>query len=312
MSHSVLIADVGGTSARLALVGTDGIPTDIRICRNDDFASLEALVEADLAARGTAPSGAVLAVAGPADSDFVKLTNRAWSFSQAAMRRRFGWKSLTILNDYGALAHAAPALAAGDLVAVGGGRADAKAPIVVCGPGTGFGVGALIRSPRTPVAVTGEGGLCRLGASTAEEARLIAHLVRDLGPVAVEHALSGAGLARIHTILTGETLTPEAVIVQAKRGDTATLETCHVFLRLFGRIAGDLALIFDARGGVFLAGGVSAALAPLIAASPFREAFEEHPPHTARLAATPVQAIIHPTPGLVGAGQVAARMARKL
>lgn len=312
MTRSVLIADIGGTSSRLAVVGTDGVPRDVQIHRNDDFAGFGELITADLAARGQKVDAAVLAIAGPVEDDHVKLTNRDWALSKRAMREDFGWADFAVINDFEALAYAVPALEREDLQAVGTGHAASGAPCLVCGPGTGFGTAGLITVAGTPVVVKGEGGHCRLGATNAEEARLIAHLVRALGPVAVEHALSGSGLARIHTVFTGERLAPEAVIKAAVAGEEEALETCNLFLRLFGRIAGDLALLFDARGGVFLAGGVALGLAPLFNASPFREAFEEHPPFDPRLAATPVNLITHPTPGLIGTGQVASRIAKAL
>lgn len=316
MPHLILIADIGGTSSRLALVGRDGVPSDIRIHRNDDFAGFEALFEADLAARGpevmAAVGGGALAVAGPVDGDRVKLTNRDWAFSKRVLRRHFGWQQLAALNDFEALAYGVPALTSADLITVGHGKAVPKGPILVCGPGTGFGVAGLLTIGRRHHAVTGEGGRARLGAVNSEEARLLAHLVRELGTPVVEHALSGSGLARIHYIFTGEKLTPEAVIAAARRREEDALETCAIFLRLFGRIAGDLALTINARGGVYLAGGVSAALAPFFAASQFREFFEDHPPHEGRLASIPVHVVTHPTPGLIGCAQFGARLAASL
>lgn len=317
MPHLILIADIGGTSSRLALVNADGVPTQVQIHRNDSFSGFEAMIEADLAMRDPATvgmiGGAVLAVAGPADGEFVELTNRNWSFTKRGLRKHFGWQKLTIANDFEALAYGVPALGPQDLVAVGHAEPDLSAPMVVCGPGTGFGSAGLLRLGRGHHrAITGEGGRCRLGAANAEEARLLAHLVGELGPVVVEHALSGSGLSRIHRIFTDADLPPEDVIAAAHRGDDGALASIGIFLRLFGRIAGDLALIFDARGGVFLAGGVSTALAPFFEASPFREAFEEHPPFQSRLAATPVNVIAHPTPGLVGCGQIGGRMAKSL
>ena len=316
MPHLILIADIGGTSSRLALVGTDGVPKDIQIHRNDSFAGFEAMIEADLAQREPAVmravGGAVLAVAGPTDGELVKLTNRDWAFSKRAIKRHFGWQKFAAVNDFEALAYGVPALGPADLVPVGHGQAEPDKPVLVCGPGTGFGSAGLLRIGRQYHALTGEGGRVRLGATNAEEAHILGHMLRELGPVAVEHALSGSGLARIHTILTGQTITPEAVIAAAGERDGDALATCHTFLRQFGRIAGDLALVLGARGGVYLAGGVSAGLAPFFEGSPFREAFEEHPPFEARLVATPVHIITHPTPGLIGCGQLGGRLAKTL
>lgn len=313
MTHNVLVADIGGTSSRLALAGADGVPHEVRIHRNDEFAGFEQLLTHDLAGRGVSVDATALAIAGPTDDDIVKLTNRDWSLSKTAMREKFGWKEFVVVNDFEALAHGVPALTGEDLLAVGGGHAAEGAPMLVCGPGTGFGVAGLVRAGDGElIVVKGEAGHCRLGATNAQEARLLAHLVRALGPVVVEHALSGSGLARIHTVLTGERQPPEAVIASALAHEETAVETCEVFLRLFGRIAGDLALTFDARGGVYLAGGVATGLAPLFATSPFREAFEEHPPFGPRLMATPVHLITHPTPGLLGIAQVAAKISQRL
>ncbi|QIB33272.1 glucokinase [Ancylobacter pratisalsi] len=317
MPHLILIADIGGTSSRLALVSANGVPTHVQIHRNDSFSGFEALIEADLAMRDPATTeaidGAVLAVAGPANGQFIELTNRDWSLTKRNLRRHFGWHKLTVVNDFEALAYGVTALGPDDLAPIGQAHADKSAPMLVCGPGTGFGSAGLLRLGRgLQRAITGEGGRCRLGATTAEEARLLAHLVGELGPVVVEHALSGSGLSRIHRLFAGEDITPEQVIAAAHRDDDGALASIGIFLRLFGRIAGDLALIFDARGGVFLAGGISAALAPFFEASPFREAFQEHPPFEARLAATPVNVILHPTPGLVGCGQLGGRLAKAL
>lgn len=315
MSHLILIADIGGTSSRLALVGVDGVPSDIQIHRNDSFAGFESMIEADLAARDPAAAhavrGAVLAIAGPVDIEEVRLTNRDWAFTRPELSARFGWDRLAVLNDFEALAHGVPALGADDVVTINPGHAAPDAPCLACGPGTGFGTAALVRVPGHATVVKGEGGHVRLGAVNVQEARLLAHLSRAFGgTVSVENVLSGSGLARVHQVFSGDRLESHAVIAAAEAGDEEALESCHIFLRVFGRIAGDLALLFDARGGVFLAGGVSAGLVPLFAGSPFMEAFLEHPPFDERLAATPVSVITHPTPGLLGAGQVGAGLAR--
>jgi len=317
MSHPILIADIGGTSSRLALVGTEGVPTDIQIHSNDSFAGFGAMIEADLSTRDPAAAaavrGAVLAIAGPVDSEQVRLTNRDWAFTRPGLSAHFGWDRLAVVNDFEALAHGVPALGPEDMVIVNPGHAAPEAPQLACGPGTGFGTAALVRTHGQATVVKGEGGHVRLGAVNTQEARLLAHLSRAFGgAVAVENVLSGSGLARVHQVFSGDRLESHAVIAAAQAGDEEALESCHIFLRIFGRIAGDLALLFDARGGVFLAGGVSVGLVPLFAGSPFMDGFLEHPPFDTRLAATPVAVITHPTPGLVGAGQVGASLARAL
>lgn len=311
MTAPVLVVDVGATTSRFAITRADGALDTARSIANEEAESITAVLETALNGSGTVrPAVCVLAVAAPVDGDQVTLTNRSWSFSQRALRRTLKLTKLVVVNDFVAIAQALPQLRTADLVVVGGGRAEPRGTMLVCGPGTGFGAAMLQRARGRPRAFASEAGHMRLGAATADEARIVAHLVREEGPVVIEHVLSGKGLARLHRILTGEEATTETIINEARMARPPARDTVNAFLRLFGRIAGDLALAFDARGGVFMAGGIGRVLAPFYASSPFRAAFEEHPPYQARLAAIPTAAVAHPAPGLVGAALLAQSIRR--
>lgn len=312
MSRPILVADIGGTTTRLAFARSDGSLDALRMIANEEVEDLTSLLVRALDnIGGRRPHVAVLAVAAPVDGDRVTLTNRPWSFSRRGLARTLDLKHIYVVNDFTAVAHALPALQSADLVAVGGGRGDPSGTLLTCGPGTGFGVAALLRTGRKPRALTSEAGHMRLGATTADEARIVAHLMREHGPTVVEHVLSGPGLERLHRFLAGEKLKAEAIVAASRSGRRTARATTDTFLRWFGRIAGDLALAFDARGGVYLAGGLGRALAPLVPSSPFRAAFEEHPPYESRLAAIPAFVVVHPAPGLVGAAELGRSIARR-
>ncbi len=309
MALTVLLADIGGTSTRIARAGADGRPFDLRVEANDGYDTLEDLFAAYFEATGgSRPELGVFAVAGPVDGESMRMTNRGWSFTRADLARTLGLQDLKVLNDFVALAYGVPTLTRSDLIQVGVGKADPAAPILVCGPGTGLGTALLVPQGDGFEVLPSEGGHVRFGAVTADEARVLAHLVRDIGPVSVERVLSGSGLARLHQILSGETLTSQVIIRSALQGQRAERDTCNVFLRILGRILGDFTLLFDARGGVFIPGGVAAALAPLFADSPFREAFEDHPPYHHRLAGIPTHVVVHPTPGLAGTAAIGRKL----
>ncbi len=316
----LLLADIGGTTTRLARAGRDGVPVDVRLESNDSHASLEDLLRSCLdTGAQTRPRVAVLAVACPVEGEELRLSNRAWRFSPAQLITALELDALEVVNDFVALAHGVPCLGRADLMPVGvwrGGAATClSGPALVCGPGTGLGAALILPdAPRMGEAAVGisvlpsEAGHMRFGAVTTDEARLLAHLVRDLGAVAVEHVLSGPGLERMHYILSGERLSSHTLIKAATDGRRTERETCDLFLRVLGRVLGDLTLAFEARGGVYIGGGIGRALAPLMADSPLRTAFEDHPPFAERLARVPVHVITHATPGLLGAG----RMGQKL
>lgn len=310
MAPTVLLADIGGTTTRIARAGADGVPFDIRLEANDSYGSLEELLASYLASVcGEAPRWGALAVAGPIDGDDVRLTNRDWRFSVESLARSLNFLRIEVLNDFEAFAHGLPLLTRDDLLEVGTGRATPGAPMLLCGPGTGLGTAFILpREAAGYLVIPSEAGHMRLGAVTTDEARILAHLVRDLGPVSVEHVLSGPGLVRLHRILSGETLSSHAIIKAALDGQRQEKESCNTFLRLLGRVLGDLALALETKGGVFVGGGIGRAMAHLFTDSPFRAAFEEHPPYTDRLSLIPIHVVMHATPGLVGIGEIGRRL----
>ena len=304
MKRSVLVADIGATKTRLAFIRKDGKLGAVRSVMNDEVADLETLLASALAAARPRPRAAVLGIAGWIDGDHVLVTNRGWTFSRRALARKLKLERLVAINDFEALAHGLPALGKQDLITVGAPQEAPRERLLVCGPGGGFGSALLIKHGRFARVLASEAGHMRLGAASADEARVIAHFLRDAGPVIVEHVLSGPGLVRVHEILSGENKRAESIAAAARAGEAAARASAEFFLRLFGRIAGDLALAYNAKA-VFLAGGVTRGLAPLIPNSPFRAAFEEHAPYRERMALIPVKAIVHEEPGLFGAAQLA-------
>ena len=123
MSTLALVADIGGTNARFAL--TDLAAPNVELheaqsLRNADFASVQHAVEHYLQGIGSMPKHAALAVACPVGSDEIRLTNRAWSFSRSELQRSLGLASLDMINDFGAVAWAVPALGSDEVVTLHG------------------------------------------------------------------------------------------------------------------------------------------------------------------------------------------------
>jgi glucokinase len=299
-----LVADVGGTNTRLGIGHPDGTLTDVQAFRNEQVENLRtALGEA--AKLLTAPRQAVLAFAGPVDGDTLRLTNRPWSFSRAELERSLALENLVVVNDFVAMAHAAPTLKESDVVRVSGVGPDETKNILVCGPGTGFGAAALINGGGGRASIATEAGHMVLGPAGPEESEIFARLAVTGRPLAVEDVLSGPGLSAVHRAMTNRDLQSEDIIARADQGDKDCSTTVELFMRVLGRIAGDLALAFDARGGIFIGGGVGRALHKQIRESAFRDAFEAHHPYERRLREFPIAVIMHPFPGLIGALEIA-------
>src|SRR5919197_3573180 len=147
MSAAALVADIGGTNARFALIGPDGAPTGLRVFEARDFPTIEQAIETYLAEAGAEIRRAAIAVASPVTGDRITLTNSPWRFSTAALQARFQWERLAVLNDFGATALAVPHLGEADRFQHGPGAPDAAPPIAIVGPGSGLGVAGLLRGP---------------------------------------------------------------------------------------------------------------------------------------------------------------------
>lgn len=307
---TVLIADIGATNSRFALVGPNGRPEHMIKFRGDDVASLEDGITRYLDEVGRTAEAAVIAVAAPVEGDSVTMTNRDWSFRLSGLATRFGWKAVRGINDFEAVAWALERLTPADIHPVGAAPGRAGGMRVVFGPGTGLGVAALAPTERGFQAIPTEGGHVTFGPASDEEEPVFNRLRKAHGPVSAEMILSGPGLVRLHHALhqTDLPVMPADIVGGAHRGENAPLATVMLFVRLFGRFAGDLALTFRAVGGVYIGGGVARRIGALLDAGVFRAAFEQHPPYGWMLERIPTTLITYDEPGLLGCAELAAHL----
>ncbi|TDC74987.1 glucokinase, partial [Actinomadura sp. 7K507] len=307
-----LVADVGGTNARFALVdGPDGDPSRVHSLPTREHAGLAEAAAAylDRYAGDVRPSAACLAVAGPVTGGTFRLTNAGWpQGTPEAVRAHLGLPHLEIINDFEALALALPRLGGDHLVPIGADLPPAAGTLAVVGPGTGLGVAGLVPAPSGWIPLPGEGGQVDIPAATDREIEVARLLRAERGTATAELLLSGDGLARIHRYLgaiDGEPAEPAGPLTAKqicdRRDDPRCREALHMFCALLGSLAGNAALTLGARGGVFLGGGILPRVVDVLHDSAFRARFEGKPPVEDYLRGIPTSLIVHPGPALVGA-----------
>jgi glucokinase len=315
-----LVADIGGTNARFALASFDqGKPVLHRqlSLRCAEFASLQHAAEHYLAEVGVQPTRAAIAVASPvgAGEDEVRMTNRAWAFSRTELQQRLRLESLRVLNDFGAVAHAMPALQGADRVLLHGNEeAVLRGPVTVLGPGTGLGMALLVGAvERGWQVVETEGGHVSFAPQGEEETRIARWVSARHGRCSTERLLSGAGLSNIHAALSvdsdhssaaeaAERLREPADIVAAALAghDLLARRSLARFCAVLGSVAGDAALIHGARS-VMIAGGIVPRFIPFLRSSAFRERFLAKGRFARVLESVQIAVVTHPQPGLLGA-----------
>lgn len=301
-----LIADVGGTNTRCALVDTDGSLVKTSVFANAGFRTLGSALREYLESHAAKPKAAAIAVAAPVTGDEVRMTNRNWHFSAKALRDDLELEHIEVINDFTAVALSLPSLGENDLAHIGGGAPRPGAAMAAIGPGTGLGVSGLIPVANTWAPISGEGGHTTLAAGTEREAQVIEALRTRYGHCSAERIISGPGIATLYNTLRQladypeDPISPSQVSSRAAAGDPIAREALDMFFALLGSVAGNLALVLGALGGVFIAGGIAPRLVEVMATSDFRKRFEDKGRYAAYLRTIPTSVVKHPTPALLG------------
>lgn len=314
MTELALVGDIGGTNSRFGLVEPGSTQVQaVAVQKNDDFASLEDSIAAYLSAKGLgALTAAAIAVAGPVDGGTVALTNRGWRFTRESLRAAARARQFRLLNDFEALALSLPHLEGGDLVQIGG-EAPAKPAVkIVLGPGTGLGMATLAPLPQGGwMALPGEVGHITLPVVTREEFDWRERMSKPGVPFESEDAITGGGLLRMYRAVAEAPAlaTPEEVLQAALAGsDAAAVKTLHQFIAWLARIAGDAAMTMQARGGVYLAGGIAPSIVEKLKSGDFRTIFQEKGRLAHVMRPIPVYVIIDRFPAFKGCAAAIADM----
>jgi glucokinase len=314
--EGVVLADVGGTNVRFALL-TGGVlgPIEHMAVRDHKHFTDALAVFMTRQLERAAVRSAIFAVAGVVAGERCALTNNPWVVDAAELRARFGFTGIRIVNDFEAIAWSLPHLTRDDLRTVGGRESVAEAPMVVLGPGTGLGVAAYVPRATGGFVLHGEGGHTTMPSGSLREDAIIENLRQQFGHVSAERVLSGNGLENIYRAIASLDLLTVPKRTAAEITQAAVEERCaasraalDVFCAMLGDVAGNFALSFGAQGGVFIAGGIIPRIRDYLPRSQFRSRFEAKGRLRGYLAAIPVYLILHNDPAFIGLQSLAAHL----
>jgi glucokinase len=291
----LIAGDIGATTTRLALVSAEAGPRKF-VAEQEfptaDYKGLQPIVKAFLANVGARAEHACFDVAGPVSGGHAHLTNLPWVFDEAALRKDLGLKTVTLLNDLHAIAHAVPHLTPEEMVTINVGSPPEHAPLAVLAPGTGLGEAFLIWGGTKYIACSSEGGHADFAPTNPTQVGLLAFLVARYRHAAYERVCSGSGLADVYDYV--RSLDPAAenpafaaalfaakdrapLIMNAAVADPTNnplaSQTLRIVIDVWGAEAGNLALKVLSTGGVYLAGGLPPRVLPQLTDGAFLRAF---------------------------------------
>ncbi|MGD8702894.1 MAG: glucokinase [Desulfosarcina sp.] len=324
----ILAGDIGGTKTHLGLynIGPGG-PRTLATATypSQEAAGLEEMIS-DILQRHEVPvAAACFGIAGPVVGGTGRLTNLNWSVSEAGLRRRYGWPKVQILNDLATTAIATPRLDPADVATLNPGQPQTGGNRALVAPGTGLGQALLLADREGCRPVASEGGHADFAPNDNAEVELWRFLHRRFGHVSNERVLSGKGLVNIFEWLClGEGRGPSPALQQAMasgdpaavitryaidRGDALCRKVLQRFCRIFGAVAGNLALTGMATGGVYLGGGIPPRILPALKTTAFMKGFTAKGRFSDFMRAIPVQVICEDRASFLGAVQCACELA---
>lgn len=303
-----LIADIGGTNARFALLTEAGeITKQITLPCADFPGPVEAITEYLSRTNGKHPHRACLSVACPTGTDHLSLTNNHWAFSVEETRKATGLEQLHMINDFTAQTLAIPHIPISELIQVGGGKRELTQTMAALGPGTGLGVGGILPTRHGWQSIDGEGGHAPFAPTNDYEMEIWLQLRQSLDYITSEHLLSGTGIVRLYNAIaalegtSGETVSAAQI---TERGVTGQCQTCQTTLNAFcgmlGTFANSVALTMGARGGVYIGGGIVPRFSEFFVSSEFRKRFESGYPNEQYLSEIPCFIVMAQNPALLG------------
>lgn len=316
----LLVADIGGTNGRFGLVeydpknsqknGSINYTAERQVTlKCADHADIATMIRACCTQLGIeVPAYGCLAIAGPIENGQVSMTNLKWEFSIDGLRDELGMKTLHVINDFASLAYAVPFLQQNELITLyNSNKSNAEAPIVVMGPGTGFGMAVLVPTKNNWAIIPTEGGHASFAPTNEKELVIKSFLLKEKKHVSIENMLSGGGLVTLYRAIAhdaGVEAKPYTPADVSHKGitneDTLCREAVLTFCDILGEVAGDKALSVGARGGVVIGGGITPKLVGLLQESHFIERYKNKGPMAGYVSDISIRLIVNDKAALVG------------
>ncbi len=295
-SRVALVGAIGGTYISLAISDIDELTvSEFALLNSADFASPMEAIERFLKSIPRTPNKVGLSIAGEVVGDTVNMRHLPWAFTRNDIRALTGADHVCLVNEFDALALALPHLSRYELTTVAEGAPVLHGTKLAIGAGTGFGAAALVWTGQAWLPVSGPCGHLSV---PQQQGLQLERVAQPVGLATAEAVLSGRGLVALYIALATRnggsaplSRAPEITAAGLAREDLAATEALELMAAWLGQLAGDLALVFGAKGGVYLGGGLAANIAPLLATPSFKAAFEGGGERRAYLHDVPIYAI---------------------
>ncbi|MGB7921838.1 MAG: glucokinase [Pyrinomonadaceae bacterium] len=318
----ILAGDIGGTKTNVALLESDGDALGMvaaeRTFASGGYDSLEAILREFIAEHGSRITHACFGVAGPVIEGHADTTNLAWDVSTSALVETLGIERVGLINDLEATAYGIQALGPTQFRTLNSGRQKRGGNRALIAAGTGLGMAGIVEHEGHYHPSPSEGGHIDFAPRTPEEMELLDYLSEKYdGHVSYERVLSGMGIYNIYSFLRdrGHEEEPAWLAEQIAKGDDAAaishaalagkselaMRALDMFTSVYGAMAGNLALLMVATGGLYIGGGIAPKILEKMVDGTFMRAFLDKGRFSPFVSDIPVHVILDDKTALYGA-----------
>lgn len=291
------------------------------------------------------PLYAVIGIPGPiSNNEILNLSHIPhWPKAKGEdLAKKFGFKNFIFLNDFSCNGYGIQIdlKKDEDYIIINDVTPQEGGAKTIIGPGTGLGMAFLVKDPANKYYTVGasEGGRQDFTPKTEKLFKLrefTTGLLKSNGKLSVERILSGKGLIPMYKFLLSQEpeikrdeelgkkidsfqdfykydAINEINIELVTKGLNGTCflsrKVLELFIEVFGEFAGDISLFSLPTNGLYLAGGMSIVLEPLIKST---KIFMEHFINKATLKSFPIYLVKNGDLGLLGARECARRLLKE-
>ncbi len=327
----VLAGDVGGTKTVLGLYRFADEPSEkppldeihkavYPSAGHSRFADLLAAFLADVVPNR--PAAACFGIAGPIHDQRCSATNLPWVIDARTLADDFGLADVYLLNDLEAAAYGMLQLSDNEFVELNPHAVLQAGHSAVIAAGTGLGEAILAWDGKRHIVLPTEGGHCDFAPNSTQEDALLGFLrERFDGHVSYERILAGAGFGNLYDFLraSGHAVPDPDIEAEMSREDRNAVisrhgllgrdalcaEAVRLFVRIYGRETGNLALKCLPRGGIYIGGGIAPKIREALGSGEFIRGFVEKGRMARAIERIPIRLSLNPEAPLVGAAQMA-------
>ena len=271
MNTETLLIDLGGTNLRAGTGDTSSMTiTDIQKIKVDTNKDIfDALNE--ISSKNNYEE-IVISAAGPVNENKISMTNRELEISATDLEKELNVKECHLLNDWESIGYSLPLMTKNDFNVIKSGNMDNSQTCLAIGPGTGLGFSVLRHVGNVPYVYPTELGNAR---SYNDHLSNLFEISNSKNFIVLEDYLSGTGIKKIYAEKSGKNLTTEEIVSLYLEDDLATF-ILNNFVVALNNILQDLALTFNARGGIFFAGSLMRTISEMNSINYIKEEFNKH------------------------------------